>query len=138
LSSQTAFVVIVPDRDHDGLPDSYEMSVGLDPDNPADGLADADNDGMTNWQEYVAGADPRDAASELRLGVLSTSPHGTALSFGAASNKTYRVEFRDSTEGTGWQILTNLAARSVNYTAVVVDPSSPPQRFYRLATPQGL
>ncbi len=41
------------DRDHDGMPDAWETSRGLDPSNPADGRADRDRDGYTNLEEYL-------------------------------------------------------------------------------------
>lgn len=42
-----------PDSDHDGMPDSWEREMGLDPNDPADGLLDADGDGYTNVEAYV-------------------------------------------------------------------------------------
>lgn len=42
-----------PDRDSDGMADSWEQSVGLDPKDPADGQSDADGDGWTNFEEYL-------------------------------------------------------------------------------------
>ena len=46
-----------PDFDHDGLPDAYEQSAGLNW-QVADAGEDPDNDGKTNLQEYNAGTDP--------------------------------------------------------------------------------
>ncbi|GMV91538.1 MAG: hypothetical protein AMXMBFR82_13160 [Candidatus Hydrogenedentota bacterium] len=46
------------DADHDGLPDSWETSNGLDPANPDDGSADRNNDGYTNLEEYLNGLIP--------------------------------------------------------------------------------
>lgn len=48
----------VADTDHDGMPDDWEKSHGLDPANPADGPADADKDGYTNVEEFLNGTDP--------------------------------------------------------------------------------
>ncbi len=44
------------DTDHDGMPDLWEKSHGLDPNNPYDGKLDADNDGYTNVEEYLNGS----------------------------------------------------------------------------------
>lgn len=43
------------DTDHDGMPDLWEKSHGLNPNNPFDGKLDADNDGYTNLEEYLNG-----------------------------------------------------------------------------------
>jgi len=40
------------DSDHDGMPDAWEKSQGLDPNNPADGAALASN-GYTNLENYL-------------------------------------------------------------------------------------
>jgi hypothetical protein len=40
------------DTDGDGLPDSIENLVGLDPDDPADAAGDLDGDGLTNLEEF--------------------------------------------------------------------------------------
>jgi hypothetical protein len=42
------------DRDHDGMPDSWESSHGLNPDDSADASADRDGDGYTNVEEYIS------------------------------------------------------------------------------------
>jgi hypothetical protein len=41
------------DTDRDGMPDSWEASHGLDPQNAADGSADANADGYTNLEDYL-------------------------------------------------------------------------------------
>jgi hypothetical protein len=41
------------DSDHDGMPDAWETSHGLNPGNAADGPQDADGDGFTNLEEYL-------------------------------------------------------------------------------------
>jgi hypothetical protein len=49
-----AFLVVqgAVDVDEDGAPDAWELSVGLNPNDPADGAADPDGDLLTNQQEY--------------------------------------------------------------------------------------
>jgi hypothetical protein len=41
------------DRDHDGMPDQWEMDNELNPDNPDDRNGDSDSDGYTNLEEYL-------------------------------------------------------------------------------------
>lgn len=41
------------DADHDGLPDAWEKSHGLNPKDPADGNADLNGDGYTNLEKYL-------------------------------------------------------------------------------------
>jgi len=41
------------DSDGDGMPDEWETTRGLNPDDPADGPKDRNNDGYTNQEEYI-------------------------------------------------------------------------------------
>jgi pectate lyase len=41
------------DSDHDGMPDDWELELGLDPLDPSDGNGDLDQDGYTNIEEYL-------------------------------------------------------------------------------------
>jgi pectate lyase len=43
------------DSDNDGMPDDWEKSHGLNPDNSADGSSDRDGDCFTNFEEYLNG-----------------------------------------------------------------------------------
>jgi len=59
------------DSDQDGLPDSVELLLGLDPHNPdsdgngiKDGDEDSDGDGLTNRQEILFGTNPALADSD--------------------------------------------------------------------------
>ena len=47
------------DTDQDGMPDEWERTSGLDPDDPADGNQDRDNDGFTNLEDYLNGLTER-------------------------------------------------------------------------------
>jgi hypothetical protein len=47
------------DRDQDGMPDSWEVKYGLNPDNAADAIADCNGDGYTNIEKYINGMNPK-------------------------------------------------------------------------------
>jgi hypothetical protein len=59
-------VTVGADVDRDGLPDAWEVSVGLDSANAADAYGDIDGDATLNWQECELGSDPKDPASPSR------------------------------------------------------------------------
>ena len=55
------------DSDGDGMPDNYELEVGLNAFDASDASEDADSDGLTNLVEFQQGTDPQNAASPLQL-----------------------------------------------------------------------
>ena len=57
-------VVLSADSDGDGLPDDLELSLGLNPNNPADAFEDLDLDGASNRDEGLAGTQLRDSDSD--------------------------------------------------------------------------
>ena len=46
------------DKDKDGMDDSWELKMGLDPNNPNDANYDNDSDNLTNLEEFIIGTDP--------------------------------------------------------------------------------
>ncbi len=52
------------DSDGDGLPDAYERSAGLDPQDPDDASGDADDDGLSNLAEHQGGTAPTSADTD--------------------------------------------------------------------------
>ncbi len=85
------FVHPTADTDEDGLPDSWEAAMHLDP-TAADSGADPDDDGAPNAHEYAAGTDPRDSRSVLRLRVSSVSGGVTQLRWTGVVGRTYDVD----------------------------------------------
>ena len=52
------------DTDGDGIPDSAEIQLGMDPRNPVDAQEDFDRDGLINLREYQLGTDIRKADTD--------------------------------------------------------------------------
>jgi len=48
------------DRDLDGMPNAWEETYGLDPDDPSDAVGDLDGDGLANLEEYENNTKPSD------------------------------------------------------------------------------
>jgi len=132
-ANASPFVYTVADSDGDGIPDIYETAYGsggqLDP------LADNDGDGMKNLAEYTAGTDPTNALSYLKIDSIAANG-GATLRFGAASNRTYSVEFTDALGVGLWQKLVDVVAQTNAHAEVIADLNYTTNRFYRLATPR--
>lgn len=53
------------DNDNDGMPDSWENSFGLNPDNPDDAKSDSDNDTLSNIDEYNNNTNPNEQDTDF-------------------------------------------------------------------------
>ncbi len=58
LKTQFITVVLGDDSDGDGIPDDWEITHGLNPNDSLDALLDLDRDGLTNLQEFESGTNP--------------------------------------------------------------------------------
>jgi hypothetical protein len=134
FASGNATLIVLPDTDRDGLPDEWETSrLGFSTSDPADAARDDDSDDLSNAAEYVAGTDYLDPNSKLRLDVTGLNP--VTLSFLAASNRTYTIQFTDRLNPANWSKLADRVARSNAHPESVTDPAAGTNRFYRAVTP---
>lgn len=62
--SRSITVTVIPDYDHDGLPNDWELLHQLNPLDPTDAIGDEDGDTLTNSDEYHWGTDPRSADTD--------------------------------------------------------------------------
>jgi uncharacterized repeat protein (TIGR03806 family) len=121
------------DSDGDGLPDSYELANGFDPNNPADAVQDTDGDGMTNLQEYLAGTNPRDAASVFRITRLQQFGNDLVLNFLGGPGKSYAIERATDLPATAWQSISNISlGTNSSFTITNFGGAQIPRGFYRL------
>ena len=123
------------DTDNDGLPDEWELTNGLDPQNSAGfngPLGDPDGDGESNWEEYVAGTDPHNAADSLRLDSVTLSPPYCVLGFNTRTGHTYTVESAVELGSTNIWMPVGGVINGNDSPATVYDQIGPSARFYRL------
>ena len=68
------------DTDGDGIPDTWELRYGLNPDDPRDAEIDVNGDGLSNLEEYERGYDPFSQDTDGD-GVLNTAETGGLFGF---------------------------------------------------------
>jgi hypothetical protein len=123
------------DTDGDGMPNAWEQAHGLNPLDGGDASVDADADGMTNLSEYLAGTDPHDTLDVLRVRLSVPGAGVVRLEFGAASNRSYTVQFRASLGSGAWLPVTNISALPVHRNLLLTNAPGGPEGFYRIITP---
>ena len=64
---QSGLITVPLDADGDGMKDSWELTQGLDPHDPADAAGDLDSDTVTNGEEAAWGSDPHAFNPSLRV-----------------------------------------------------------------------
>jgi hypothetical protein len=133
IASSFVNIVTLADTDSDGIPDEWENAHGFNANAGGDRNADADSDGLTNFEEYTAGTNPTNNASFLQLEISAgTAP---AITFGAISNRTYTIEYRDALNEP-WSRLADVLARPSNVVETITDSMGSTNRFYRAVTPR--
>ena len=82
------------DTDGDGLPNTWEQSFGLNPNDPTGNngaSGDPDGDGLTNIGEYTAGTSPIDSQSTFRIVNIVRTGTTNTVTWSSVAGKSYRV-----------------------------------------------
>jgi hypothetical protein len=120
-----------PDSDGDGIPDDYESSKGLDPNNAADAALDQDADEITNLEEYVLETQP--APKQRVLPRVDPLTKDTRVAFYAEIGRNYRVSSSDDL--IDWIVRSSWISGDNSSQKWIDDGSALPhdkRRFYRL------
>ena len=92
----------VADNDADGLPNSYELAFGLDPDSPKDAAGDLDGDGISNRDEQLAATDPSDPTDRLEITAVEHQPDALKVTWPTVDGLSYRLWW--STDLKSWNL----------------------------------
>lgn len=124
------------DSDGDGIPDDYETSHGLNPNDPTDAAPDSDGDGMGNLAEYLAGTNPQNPASVLRITSVTRDANTGAMSitFPSVSGVLYRAQYTDDlSQPSAWSLWQdNIPGTGQVITLSDGNATAKSKRFYRL------
>jgi len=103
------------DTDKDGMPDSWEVDFGFNPNDASDGAKDFDKDGATNAQEYAAGTNPIDVTKPVLVSAATSGDFKTVtLTFSEA------VEAGSATTLANYAFSPNLAVTAASAKKNVV------------------
>jgi hypothetical protein len=104
------FEFIPNDTDGDGMPDSWEVAHGLNPNDPSDANRDDDGSGFTNLQEYLAGTDPANPASCFHITSAVVTGNDMQVTFTSVLDKNYILESATSLPSPIWSTVTQNVA----------------------------
>ena len=124
------------DNDGDGLPNSWEIYHGLDPNDdgkidPNQGAAgDPDSDGTTNLEEYKARSHPTLILPHQPT-ITLLPPDELQLTWPSAQGAIYQVQFNENLAGTWTDIGFPLAGTGTNLSAIFTTLPAP-RKFFRI------
>ena len=104
-TESTSLFPRIPDNDGDHIPNTYELTNGLDPDWPLDANEDLDGDGSTNLDEFISGTDPTDKNDVLRISAIDLQSTSVYVSWPSILGRTYKLSW--SIDLTNWAQATN-------------------------------
>jgi hypothetical protein len=129
-------VTTIADNDRDGLPDEFEVSIGLNTNNMADAETDLDGDTMSNLEEYVAGTDPTNPPATcawiIRRSGNDPAPGRRGLEpdlLGAIQRRPRPCRNQHVIKHA------DIPAQGVNHVETLAVPNTLGHRFWRLAVP---
>jgi hypothetical protein len=137
-----------PDDDMDGIPNSYEVTNGLNPnedgtigesipgakDGPDGALGDKDLDGVSNFDEYVALTDASDPLKFLRLSrasMIRRNRSGFITVPDTSSERIYFLEARNEPGESNWTPV-GAVLQGTDGELILEDVTDEPFRVYRL------
>jgi len=128
-------VLLNPDSDNDGLPDSFERE-HYDPDDltATDGSGDLDRDGQSDAAEFAAGTDANDSSSTFRFapnGIEPATGQEISLTWYSVPGKVYRVWTSTTLNGDWVPLGENISASAGETTSVDVTENGN-VRFYHV------
>jgi pectate lyase len=97
------------DSDNDGMTDSWERTVGLNPNNAADANYDSDGDGYTNIEEFLNKTTPTRTTSQNQINNSTFTPAPSAPV--TSNNQTTTTYTVDKLNRTGFDLETGYAGR---------------------------
>lgn len=131
----STFVESLADTDGDGIANGAEDRLGLNKNNPFDGLDDPDGDRMSNVEEYRAGTDLRDGQSYLGLKNMRPRDGHVQLEWiGGTGVTQYLLWSRYITNNDPWLVLYTNRPPMGRTNVLEVNPPEQPAGFYRIRT----
>ncbi len=112
--------IVSPDTDGDGLPDAYELAVGLNG-AVSNGDMDADNDGIPDIVEYRLGTNPTDPTSFFSAVASMATPDtgDLQLKWPSVAGEEYQIEYSQDL-ATAFSPLASVTATSGETTYAIV------------------